>query len=557
MAEVDLYSRSPESIKDPPKTFGETLKYLGPGLILVGSIVGSGELVMTTKLGAKAGFTMMWFVILSCIIKVVVQVELVRHVISSGQTILEIGNRFPGPSWRRPAWFTLDWLVWFIILLYAGITVYMRRVRHFKLLHDSENEVAGVVHPGELTSDTIYLVAFGVLMISMIACILKAILSKKQKGEAREDLARPRINWFFWIWILCQIGMFINGGAILGGAGQSLELAFPFLSATSWSVIVGLVSAVLLVGGGYTFLERISLAMVSLFTAISVVCAVILQWTEFRVSGSQIFSGMTFSLPPGESLTTPMILVILAVYAATGIGHWEMLSYTYWCIEKGYARFTGECTTKGEEGDAWVERAQGWVRVMYIDALLTMVVYTLSTICFYLLGAAILYAKQLDPAASDTLKILQSLYTDSLGDWAAWLFIIGAFFVLFSTTISSTASASRILSDALTVLGFLDRYDSKARMRAIRICIVVSLAMNAYAYFIFKDPPLMLMLSGLIAIFMYPTMGIGTIYLRYRGVDERIRPGGVITSLLWISGGALAIISPVLGIWVLILKMKG
>ena len=193
--------------------------------------------------------------------------------------------------------------------------------------------------------------------------------------------------------------MFINGGAILGGAGQSLELAFPFLSATSWSVIVGLVSAVLLVGGGYTFLERISLAMVSLFTAISVVCAVILQWTEFRVSGSQIFSGMTFSLPPGESLTTPMILVILAVYAATGIGHWEMLSYTYWCIEKGYARFTGECTTKGEEGDAWVERAQGWVRVMYIDALLTMVVYTLSTICFYLLGAAILYAKQLDPAA--------------------------------------------------------------------------------------------------------------------------------------------------------------
>jgi len=545
MSDVDLYSRSAKSIKDPPTTFRETLKYLGPGLILVGSIVGSGELVMTTKLGAKAGFIMMWFVILSCIIKVVVQVELVRHVISSGQTVLTIANSFPGPACRRPRWFTLPWLCWFVVLLYSGITMYMRWIGHNQLVADPKV----IVSP--LSTDAIFVAACIAFGISLLVCIFKCI--RPNPIVPIKDSEIPLINWFTWIWILCQLGMFINGGAILGGAGQALELAFPGLTGTQWSVLVGILAAALLIGGGYTFLERISLGMVSLFTLISVVCAVLLQWTEFRVTSDDIVSGFTFALPSGDALTTPLILVILAVYAATGIGHWEMLSYTYWCIEKGYARYTGERV----EGEEWAKRAKGWVRVMYIDALLTMVVYTLSTICFYILGAAILYARKQDPSASETLAVLQSIYTDSLGDWAASLFVVGAFFVLFSTTISAAASSSRILSDALTVVGFLKKGEPRARMRAMRICILVSLSMNAFAYFIFKDPPLMLMISGLIAVFMYPSMGIGTLYLRYFGVDKRIRPGTVITVLLWISAVALALISPALMLWIVSLKLFG
>ena len=41
-------------------------------MILVGSVVGSGELIVTTKLGAVAGFGLLWFVLLSCFVKVVV-----------------------------------------------------------------------------------------------------------------------------------------------------------------------------------------------------------------------------------------------------------------------------------------------------------------------------------------------------------------------------------------------------------------------------------------------------------------------------------------------------
>ena len=43
----------------PPDTFFGTVKELGPGLIISANIVGSGELIVTTKLGADVGFTLL------------------------------------------------------------------------------------------------------------------------------------------------------------------------------------------------------------------------------------------------------------------------------------------------------------------------------------------------------------------------------------------------------------------------------------------------------------------------------------------------------------------
>jgi len=49
--------------RQPPKNFRSRLKYLGPGLIISGAIVGSGELIATTALGAKVGFVALWLIL--------------------------------------------------------------------------------------------------------------------------------------------------------------------------------------------------------------------------------------------------------------------------------------------------------------------------------------------------------------------------------------------------------------------------------------------------------------------------------------------------------------
>ena len=54
-----------ETIKAPPRSLGGVLKQLGPGLIIAGAIVGSGELIATTSVGAEAGFTLMWLIIIT------------------------------------------------------------------------------------------------------------------------------------------------------------------------------------------------------------------------------------------------------------------------------------------------------------------------------------------------------------------------------------------------------------------------------------------------------------------------------------------------------------
>jgi len=62
--------------------------------------VDSGELVATTVLGAEHGFRLLWLILVSCTIKTVVQNELGRYAIGTGETTLEAFDRVPGPRWR-------------------------------------------------------------------------------------------------------------------------------------------------------------------------------------------------------------------------------------------------------------------------------------------------------------------------------------------------------------------------------------------------------------------------------------------------------------------------
>ena len=105
----------PSEFLAPPTTTLGRLREIGPGIIISGAIVGSGELIITTKLGAEAGFALLWLILFSCVIKVFLQVELGRYVVSSGHTVLQAFDRVPGPAIRigegRLNWLNMLWVV--------------------------------------------------------------------------------------------------------------------------------------------------------------------------------------------------------------------------------------------------------------------------------------------------------------------------------------------------------------------------------------------------------------------------------------------------------------
>ncbi|MEO7598244.1 MAG: Nramp family divalent metal transporter, partial [Opitutus sp.] len=109
-ADVQLTS---SQIQPAPTSIGGLLRQLGPGLIITSIIVGSGELIVTPKLGAEVGFRLLWFIVLGCLLKVFVQIEFGRYAITRGRTTLEALNTLPGPR------VAVSWLLWIWLAMYV------------------------------------------------------------------------------------------------------------------------------------------------------------------------------------------------------------------------------------------------------------------------------------------------------------------------------------------------------------------------------------------------------------------------------------------------------
>ncbi|MCL5745423.1 MAG: Nramp family divalent metal transporter, partial [Acidobacteria bacterium] len=102
----DLYAFDPADVENPPASWGGALRRIGPGMILSASIVGSGELIATTTLGAKVGYVALWVILLSCFIKPAVQAAIGRFTVATGQTGLAGFDMLPGPRAG------VRWAVW-------------------------------------------------------------------------------------------------------------------------------------------------------------------------------------------------------------------------------------------------------------------------------------------------------------------------------------------------------------------------------------------------------------------------------------------------------------
>ncbi len=91
----DPYVMDSSKIQEPPQGWGPSLRFLGPGMITSAAVVGSGELITATTLGAKVGFMLLWLVFVSTFVKVAVQIELARWSISTGRPGIEGYDRVP------------------------------------------------------------------------------------------------------------------------------------------------------------------------------------------------------------------------------------------------------------------------------------------------------------------------------------------------------------------------------------------------------------------------------------------------------------------------------
>jgi hypothetical protein len=321
----------------------------------------------------------------------------------------------------------------------------------------------------------------------------------------------------------------VQQGGMMGGTAQVFHLLFPQLGVPAWTAIIAVVTVALLTAGRYAFIERACTFMVVSFTIVTALGAALIWWTPHAPSLPDLLNGLKFHLPAGG------VAVAFAVFGITGVGASELIYYPYWCLEKGYARNAG----RNDGSAAWLDRARGWIRVMQTDAVVAMLVYTAATLAFFLLGATVLHGQGVVPAGHEMVLALSKIYTTTLGQWAFYLFLAGAFFVLYSTIFSATASNARVVLDFLEMAGAVRIRDDAARRFWLRVMVAALVAINTAWYLIGGEPVAMVLIGGVAQAAMLPIIGFSTIYLTRRFLAPELRPGTAVVALLWVCSAAM------------------
>lgn len=515
---------------DPPARISGILRQLGPGMIIAGSIVGSGELIATTKTGAEAGFWLLWLILIGCLIKVFAQVEFGRFSVVTGRTTMSGLADVPGPRIAGHG----NWIVWYWFIMFMA----------------SISQLGGIVGGvGQALSISLPITQEGRAFNQYVDMrtelkVKRSELQRSQQlygGTVPPDVVR-RVQS-----LESHIARADRDWTQKLGAARFQELGNRPPAPNDdriWATIIAAITVVILVIGRYGLIQSFSTALVAIFTLVTIVNLFLLQANPtWMVSWNDIAEGLSFRLPPALSHAQgTAVATALATFGIIGVGAAELIAYPYWCLERGYARFTGP----RDASAAWAQRACGWMRVMRWDAWCSALVYTFATLAFYLLGAAILGRTGLDPAKEDMIRTLAVMYEPVFGRGAEILFLFGAFAVLYSTYFVANAGHARVFSDALRVMGFGDQTPQQYQRR-VRVLSGVFPVLCLLVYVAFPAPAALVLIGGLMQAIMLPMLALAALFFRYRRCDDRIEPGRFWDLFLWVSAAGMTIA----GLWAL------
>ncbi len=501
-------TRREEDVCEAPNSLLKTLRQLGPGLIIAGSIVGSGELIATTKTGAQAGISLLWIILLGCVIKVFVQIELGRHTVTHGQTALQALNQIPGRFLR------LNWILWFWLLMM------LFSIAQLGGIVGGVGQAAAIAMP--LTGD--YRDAIQIPSHKEIKWLLEWEAEREKQTEKFTNLPEDEKK------------RIIQGGKLLRERLARLEkrgeqavhavrngqkLVDPYTYDDKyWAFAATVITICLLVNGRYSILQNFTTVLVVLFTFITIGNFISLQMTqEWHISFDEILQGLSFGIPSARNGIQPLATA-LATFGIIGVGASELIAYPYWCLEKGYAVHTGP----HRNTEDWLRRAKGWLRVMHYDVFLSMIVYTIATVAFYLVGVSVLHRYGRDPEGMRMTSTLAEAYVPVFGVYARWLFLIGAIAVLYSTFLVANAGHTRVYTDLFKILGWIKRDDQKAHNRSISILGIVLPSICLFLFCTNMKPDVAVLWAGIMQGVLLPMLGIGALFFRFCQTDERLKP---------------------------------
>jgi manganese transport protein len=306
-----------------------------------------------------------------------------------------------------------------------------------KVLGPSFAIAAVTVGSGELIATTaagarVGIVALWFLIISLIIKIgLQYEISRyglvaNETPHAIFDKVPGKIrghSWAYWWvvlnWIIVENLLYVG---VFFGAGVLFHYLTLQIIPLQYATLVVLAITIIPALRGYDFVEDLATVVVLSLVVLTTIGAGLTFFSPYALSMNEIAYGLSFNLPSGG------IAVLLAVIGITGIAPVELIGYAHYVQETGYGKLAGPRNL-----DGWRERMEGWLRVMKIDVVASLILMMITTVAFFIIGSTVVAALGEYPSGPQLAVYLGRAYRNLFGAFGYWLLIIGGFFALYST----------------------------------------------------------------------------------------------------------------------------
>ncbi len=331
-------------------------------------------------------------------------------------------------------------------------------------------------------------------------------------------------QWALWVFLL---GTLAQGIGVLAGvvsvAGCVLWTWTGVLNTEQFSVLLAIAIVGLLLAGGFSWLDSLNKLMMAVLALATVLVFVPI------VPGPEALRGLVMpSLPAGS------IVLVAAMLGWMPTGIDVSVWHSFWTLEKMHADGRQPDPQAGPEEPVRRQRLRAALWDMRTGYLLS-----LSTgLMFVIMGAVHLSGLGTELQGVQFAAALSTAYTAIFGRWIYHVFMLTAFFAMFSTAYTVVDGFSRSFAECCAVLR-PDRFAGPMRRRLYVGFVVASSCLACSILLVVGNPVRLVTGAALVSLSAAPLLYAFNLRCVVREIPEaNLRPGRV---MVWTARAGIVV----------------
>jgi len=335
-----------------------------------------------------------------------------------------------------------------------------------------------------------------------------------------------------WALIVFLVSTVVQGVGVLAGvisvAGAVLHTWTDMLSMEWCSIALAVLIVTLLFAGGFSWLDHLNKIMMATLAVATVLAFVPI------IPGPEAFAHLVVPTLPTGPVAIALVAAILS-WMPTGID--VSVWHSFWTIEK-MKTLGWHGTSTSESTRIQRLRAALWdMRTGYGLSLCT-------GIMFVIMGAVHLQGRGADLAGAGFAEALSTAYTTVFGRWMYHVFMLTAFFAMFSTSYTVIDGFSRSFSEGCGTL--VHRMSGpETRKRVYFGFVIISALLACVILDRVGNPVTLVMVATLLSLAAAPLLYGFNLYCVLRHIHQpQLRPSAL---TVWIACAGVAFMLVALG----------